>query len=244
MQVYFDGSGDFAKGDFLCLCGYAATGKEWEAFCADWNKKLAKHKIESVHMAEFMRREGAYKKHNWSIEERDGVLGEYIDLILKYVRYGIGLGFDLKHFRTMQASRERETKDPYYFCFRRAMEMMLPLSRATQSRVSVVFDDHEKYSADCYKFWKQLRTRIPEMKRRVSSITFADDIAFPPLQGADILAWSTNRTLNQMEAGVPLESHIARLVGKTPAGFDFQFETDYWDKARLEKEYVETARHQ
>ena len=242
VQAYFDESGHYSDNDFVCLTGYVATDEAWESFNDAWVKCLLKHGIRGIHMKDLMRLQGAYKDKRWSKEHRDDIVSEFISVMVKHTLAAFAVGFDAKYFRSLPPHDRAKVGDPHMFCFQRLMrritDTMAEAGRISQrrvdTRVSVIFDDHQHYSVECYKHWSSLRTTHPDMKHMIPSIAFADDEVFYPLQGADVLSWLSNQWLRGGRDVDKISRHLRELVQMHEGNAHFAFVDELWDKDELD----------
>ena len=86
--------------------------------------------------------------------------------------------------------------------------------------VSVICDDDEELALPTYKLFR-LAKKQNEIAKRVRGICFADDLAYIPLQAADLIANTFYRDKIRAESDPPLpESNIFKtLVGGTRVYF-------------------------
>jgi hypothetical protein len=238
VQAYFDESGHFADTDFVCLTGYIAEDAQWQAFCDAWKVCLRSHKVSSIHMKDFMRRQGQYVSLGWTDAERDDALSEFVNIIRANTWGAFAVGFDTKHFRTLPGLLQAKVGDPHMFCFQRLMRRVVDTLTASgyEPTVSVMFDDHQLYSRECYSHWSELRARQPEMRRRIPCISFGDDEIYFPLQGADILAWLSNRWLRDGRDTNRVSRHLGELLSEPLHGNGFALADELWDKTELERQ--------
>jgi hypothetical protein len=236
VHAYFDESGSQAGSDYICLCGYIAEDENWQMFCQEWGKQLRLDDIPYVHVANLMSRMGVYKSKTWTDGERDDLLSRYINIIRSNALAGFAIGFDAKHFRTMPSQTRQDTGDAHMFCFIRMMRNIVETLRgwSYEPSISIVFDDHQRYSPLYYSRWSELRAKHPDMKKRIASITFADDEVFYPLQGADILCWLSNRHLHGMSKNAPVSRHLGEVLQDPVQGFAFRYVQEFWDKNELD----------
>ncbi|MGD1018237.1 MAG: DUF3800 domain-containing protein [Verrucomicrobiia bacterium] len=238
VDAFFDESGHYADTDFICLAGYVAEDDGWLAFCKDWRERLRVNDIPYIHMKELMRPDGVYRGKGWSEAHRDDVLSEFITKIQAHTLAGFGIGFDAKYFRSLSTEdQEVLARDPHFFCFQRLMKRIVGqlLNWKYEASVSVWFDDHQKYSIECYKLWSALRVKHADMKSAIRSISFADDEYFYPLQGADILAWLSNRWLRDGRDLNKVSRHFREILNSSEKGYGFKFIDELWDKEAIDR---------
>jgi hypothetical protein len=189
-------------------------------------------------MKELMCRGGIYRDKGWSEEKRDDVLSEFITKIQTHTLAGFGIGFDAKYFRSLPKEDQKLlARDPHLFCFQRLMKRLVGqlVDWRYEASVSVWFDDNQEYSIECYKLWSALRVKHADMKRAVRSVSFADDEYFYPLQGADVLAWLSNRWLRDGRDLKKVSRHFREILNSHEAGYGFKFIDELWDKGEIDR---------
>jgi hypothetical protein len=92
--------------------------------------------------------------------------------------------------------RERLT-NPHYLGFEQVVREVVGLSNVSgqQHTIGLIVDDEQEYSIECYRLLAKLKLKNPDMRNRVTSLCFANDISYPPLQAADLLAYVTRQEL-------------------------------------------------
>lgn len=237
VQAFFDESGHYADTEFMCLTGYIAEDDGWEEFCAKWRELLRKYNIVSIHMKSFMGLRDEYKQLNWNEAQRDDALSEFIKIIQSYTLAGFGIGFDTKYFRSLTDPDRKLLGEPHMFCFQRLMNRTVTQLNEWKydPSISIIFDDHQKYSRECYSHWSALRVKHADMKRSIPSITFADDEFFYPLQGADILGWLSNRWLRDGRDLNKVSRHFGEILHSKASGYGFKFNDELWDKNEIDR---------
>jgi superfamily I DNA and RNA helicase len=58
-------------------------------------------------------------------------------------------------------------------------------------KISLILDDEEEKSIECYRLLKKLKRSLPDAKERIVSMCFSDDRAIAALQASDLFAYFT-----------------------------------------------------
>src|SRR5262249_31366713 len=70
------------------------------------------------------------------------------------------------------------------------------------SPISIVVDDDQDYSIECYRLLEVLRTHpdpvFSKVKERVHGMCFGNDKSYPAIQAADMLAYESRRLLLEL----------------------------------------------
>jgi hypothetical protein len=233
---YFDEAGHFrGSDDYLCMAGYFGGEQGWNSFTRQWGGLLKKHGISAVRVQDMIGFRGEYEKLGWTHEYRDKtVLPEFIKVIKDNLAAGLGVGVDLKYFKSMAPEAQKRIGDPYYLCFMRLIRLVIDTMRraGVEFPIAVIFDDAEEYSIKCYRLLSRLRKENAEVKALIGSITFADDSIYYPLQAADLLAYESLKELKQKAGGYKSREHFNDLI-TTDGGL--VYDSHFYDGEYLEK---------
>jgi hypothetical protein len=247
-MIFMDESGHFADQDYFCLAGYLASDAGWDALCQEWKILLDKHGIPGIHMREIMSEGGKSPAAKWKMQDKLNMLSEFILVIRKHIHTGFGVSIKAKHYREIIKTVHAELiktgiKKPkqfkaQVFCVARIVRQVLTYFTETlksDEKLCLIFDDSEHYSMSCYGFVSELKRRNAKAKEMISSITFADDSVFYPLQCADILAYAT---CNELKKGTPqwLDTNIFTALFKSedPA-YGLPYLGEGWDERNDEE---------
>lgn len=210
--VFLDESGHFTDSDYICLAGFMATNDDWNALCIAWRFLLReKWNLPAIHMKEIMSPLGKSPAASWDIERKVEMLRDFILIIRKYTSVGFGCAIDAKHYRKVvkdveiiahsQGLKTRPFK-AQVFCMvrvvRRIMDYLDEIKASEDDRkISLIFDDDEQHSRQCYSMFCELKKRRPKIKGTIVGICFADDVYCYPLQAADILSYAACNELKK-----------------------------------------------
>ncbi|MGH8013884.1 MAG: DUF3800 domain-containing protein, partial [Candidatus Binataceae bacterium] len=193
---YFDEAGKFHDKDGrICLVGFVSDGDRWNRFETEWFNLLAKHGFSAIHMNQFYSQSRA---RGWDETTANGVLAEFVDKIREHVQSGFGIAVDGKYFRHKFEVAGKPPRDPKRYYTHRLLKRIRdaysdpswhPLS------LSITFDEDEESAVACYQIISRLRRDHSDLRELVSSVGFANDVVFTPLQAADILAHLTRERL-------------------------------------------------
>jgi hypothetical protein len=241
---YFDESGGGTDNDFLCMSGYLANNSNFDALTDGWNEMLRKHRLHSLHLADFVAMEGPYSDLHWDGSKINEVLVDFISVVRRHTIAGIGVGVDAKTFRSL-AKANRKRISPQVFCFERILHLTMKRLEVWRwdQPVCMIFDDSEAYSMACYHSYCEVRRLHPEAKNRLAGIAFGNDEAFAPLQAADLLAYAVTVEQRRGEAAWSGPDRIFRdlLLDIDPA-FGKMYDSERWTKEALEEQGPDISR--
>jgi hypothetical protein len=241
LWAFFDESGKLARSDFICLCGYVCDDG-WKNFGTQWGDLLRRHGLPLLHLAKLMRKAEPFDKLTWTDEQRDAALLQYVGPIREHLFAGFGVGLDAKHYRSMPAKARKliGEDDAQDFAFYRVMRLLIEQLRAWGYRepISVNFDYTEDFSVKCIQSLAKLRSGRPEVKALISSIGFADDSVYYPLQAADMLAYGT---YGWMRGAAP--AYQAALIAPgTPDNRGPTYSSMFYSSTVLDETYAKLKR--
>jgi len=207
--LYADESGKFHKSDQVSFCGYLTHLTEWERISMEWISARLAWDVPPLHMADIMFPERA-KDNSWvAVKEkwkdtwekrRKEMLDEFAALIMRSHAACVGCSVDADHFRRMPDSKfKQDMRDPNFLSIHvvvmNALELVDRVAGGGKS-ISLVFDDDQEYATTIYKYVDDLRTHFP-IGKRIESICFVDDRAYPGIQAADMIAYETRDLLTK-----------------------------------------------
>lgn len=236
LWAFFDESGKLANSDFICLCGYICDDG-WNEFSVDWGELLKRHEIPLIHLAKLMRRAKPYEGLAWDAKKQDAVLREFVKPVRDHLLAGFGVGVDTKFYRSMPEDARKliGNEDAQDFAFHRLLKLVISQLHnwGHKEPISLNFDYAEDFSVKCVTSLARLRQQRQEVKDLISSIGFADDAVYYPLQAADMLAYGTNRKLREVAP-----DYFDLLVAEaTEANPGPRYWREHYDSASLRKLY-------
>ena len=100
----------------------------------------------------------------------------------------------------------------FYHVFMNALDRIERLS--PDAHLGIVMDEDREYAMKCYDVLDSVRIAFPRVEKKVDSICFSDDRAFPALQMADMIAYEARRLMRLQKAN-PMEPPSALFVSLT-----------------------------
>src|SRR5438445_472037 len=126
LQAWFDDSGKGQLPVFV-LAGYLARVGEWEAFSKSWQKILNREpRLQYIRAYEAFGLRNQFKE--WSENERNNRLLEFVPLIKSYSDKGIAIVIDHEHFaKIIKTAPAEPFKSPYNFAYHAALSFLVPI---------------------------------------------------------------------------------------------------------------------
>jgi hypothetical protein len=199
---FFDGSNTHDGAKVWSLCGFLGEETAFTELYDEWNRVLDKpcwpKRLSRFHMVDCVH--GDREFVGWSFAERLGMFGELASLIMAAPLAALGSIVITEDFAKLESAELALLKSEglgesldlsVQYIFQRS----IAATRATDEnrQIGFIFDDENPRTRNrCFSFYDLYRNRFvcdPWM----AGIGFGSSVKFPPLQAADILAYSTFR---------------------------------------------------
>ena len=203
LKAYFDGSKNDQAGS-ITLAAIAADEKLWLDFESQWKLVLVQRgNAPYAHMKEAMSLEGAFK--GWTPFDRNWLIAGLNDLITEFSgrhRFqGFACTVDLEAHERWK--RARSLPPPERLCarliFPKIMDWYGTFPDLIMDSMEAFFDRNEGFMHHISSDWNnpKIRRKYPVWSL-IKTIAPAHMKDTPPLQAADMLAWSRNRLANSL----------------------------------------------
>jgi hypothetical protein len=216
------------------MAGYIAHASMWVKFFTNWQQSLLKYGISSIHMRELIPIEGEYKQLGWTIQTRDAVIEEFINIIKACQLVGFGVGLDATFWRQIPKDVTRVHGNAQEFCFTRIIRLVIERLSAIgeEEGLSLIYDRDMTFAKTRLNLFEAIRRRDQRAARQLIAITFADTRYFLGLQAADILAWETRKQLVQRAGGHQPTKRYQQLFEAMP-DIELDYSGEFWDGSSL-----------
>jgi hypothetical protein len=189
---YHDPNGRVVFAGFLANQDeWIKLGLSWLTRLRTWNRNLSKtHPLKSeepfLHMTEL----------NQAHKRGDGdrgielLVNDLAHLIGEHVLESFANTVTAKEFKALGPTTVKRYRDPFYYAFEACIKSISDSdSLGPRDNAILICDDSDEYSVECLKAYRRLKTKIPDIVKRIPCITFGDDKQYPPLQVADMYAY-------------------------------------------------------
>jgi hypothetical protein len=123
----------------------------------------------------------------------------YLRVLSRHTLAGFGVALDARHYRQLPRDRKQLIGDgsPELFLFHRLMRKVIDVLDTWDhpDPISLTFDWRDDFANACLKPLTKLIRNKDEIRRRISSIGFANDEQYYALQAADMLCYGTKLQL-------------------------------------------------
>jgi hypothetical protein len=206
--IYVDDSGKFDNEncEYTSLCGYIGHVSEWGRVSQEWRNCLLRFQVPYIHMAPIMfpdtSRDETWKaiKAKWGSSwepKRELLLHDLGAIIRSSQIVCVGAVVDIAHFRSLPDSEFKRVvkENPLFLAFHQVVMRGIEKTEVIDrySPIGVIIDDDRESSLSCYKMLHNLKQTFPKVRERISSISFANDVAYPGIQAADMLAYESRK---------------------------------------------------
>ena len=236
LQAFLDESGKFKDKRVVSFCGFVSPLARVREFEEDWNGLLRDFELQCLTMKRALRRKIPFSPNTEakSAEERNKAFVPFIECIRKHFEMGVAITVDVDAYKKWSPQAKRRvggSDDPHYFAFLCAVTGASKYIKQ-DDKFSLVCDDDKATAMNCYRLYSRVKTVNPELKRKLVSITFADDDVFVPLQAADLLA-----SLCRLEAARQFHrdyyEYVPSFTALTGAGSRMYWGVSFYDTGRL-----------
>lgn len=202
---YYDGSGQSHDSKFVTLAGVIASASVWHSFNRQWRAVLQRYQLSEFHMTDAISLKKAFSPtFGWSHEKVQELIWELWAVFGRFratdqFRLGTNLvgsscTISMEDYRKAKAEL-RHLRSPEAICTQFCVGVT-PRdidSDIEHPEISLIFDQNENFRHPIYRNWQQCRSkRWAGWPRQIKMIEKASSSDTPPLQAADLLAWTMN----------------------------------------------------
>jgi Protein of unknown function (DUF3800) len=197
-QFYCDESGKYQKDPLTAFCGMCAIESRIREFDEEWRALLLHFELDALHMKKLSRTHedcGARFPKGQTIPEKIELLKPFADCINKYMQIGLIQAWDVKGYNALKMDAKKllgGSHDPYFLTFIRGMLELID-HVPEQDRIALICDDDLNNAWVAYLHYRAVGKAEGKIQQRMVAITFANDVYFPALQAADMLAFLTRQ---------------------------------------------------
>jgi hypothetical protein len=191
LHIYADES---YTGKASTLCGFIAAPEYWTNFSRRWNAVLNSYRAPYFHFREFVDKENRWKIPrnpylSWSEKRRESFLYE-LAIVLSEEAVPVGGTLDLKNFRT--SGLEGDTDEGLIYQFYTSVgDALIRHWPNFGGELLFVFDETD--NANWKATLNTIHRSLQNADNGVRDLHFKNDVTCPPLQAADLYAYSTRQ---------------------------------------------------
>jgi hypothetical protein len=238
---YFDGSGTDDTSPLCCVAGFVADLDAWVDFDNRWNAVLDKpewpNRVREVHMYDLAHAEKEFE--NWSYASRLALFGDSVGVITSSDIHALGSTVWVEDFDRLSDDEKQllafqKLGTPNDIAFQHMMQIVIGYTAekySDEKRVGVMFHTEPNLALRYHELYNHYVARFPRAERLSTPLAFGDSCDFPPLQAADLLAYTTFvwqlSFRNNPESYFPIEPAFLRMIqgmihGADGGGYDYE----------------------
>ncbi|HWB87224.1 MAG TPA: DUF3800 domain-containing protein [Bryobacteraceae bacterium] len=212
-QVHCDESGKLAD-DYVVFAAAVAEESDWRVISKQWNALLSGAGIHYLHMKEAMPLKGEFRDWKGHESDRDNLLESLAETAIRLVAYHVQSPMSTQAFRRLAQADQERLRDLYYCGFEGLLKVIVAGERAPEYRFNLFCDYSSEYADLTLKLYRRMRMH-QIYAHRFPSLTFADDMEFPPLQFADMLAYVRKQEYTRnLENCLPIIRRLSEILAK------------------------------
>ncbi|HEV2387090.1 MAG TPA: hypothetical protein VGS20_07510 [Candidatus Acidoferrales bacterium] len=198
-QFFCDEGGKYQSGKLVSFVGLIASPPRLKDFDEEWKATLHSYELPAFHMMELA---DVHSAHGPKFpRDRTGpqtieALEPFADCINKHLEVGLIQVWSVNAYVSMPTEAKARLggscNDPHYLAFIRGVLEAVNWIEAVD-RLSVVCDDDKAKAWDFYLHYRAICDAVPELRKKLVALTFAQDENFPALQAADMVAFLSRK---------------------------------------------------
>lgn len=220
IRAYFDDSGTHDGAPVVVMAGFVGADDQWDAFDCQWKALLAREGISRLHMTDLSA--GAGEFQGWESGRRDAVVHDFRQVIIDAGIAGIGHSVSRPdwdrhvtgHARALLGPAEQHLAS---FCIHDSVDYAK--SKHPGEPLAVIFDSGMAAWDDMMNAARIHLFAGSQDSSPLVSVTPAVNVAFTPLQAADMLAWETYKYAQEWiatDGKAVHRPHFLRMLEKAP----------------------------
>lgn len=189
---------------FMGIAGLLAWSDEWSALANRWGEI---QNIEQVpnpfHMVDFIHHNEKFSAKRWqSADERKRILTLFLDAVKQANVIPVSASVSLRDFHGLTEDQRKKLVSPYHIAFQevtfnlafaaanRALQTAQAREEFFENRIAMVYAKLKKFTGPAEQLWDAIKENNVAAGNWMSSYSPGEPADYPPLQAADIWAYS------------------------------------------------------
>jgi hypothetical protein len=229
---------------YMGIAGLLAWSDDWDRFAQEWQDYLNAENIpQPFHMVDFVHHSEDFSDRRWEEhDERMRILNQLLSMIERTQAMPVAAAVSLKEYNELTIEQQRMCRDPYYLAFQAvtsnlgfavgskdlglkvekarldviAEQMGLPIEEydyVSPASVSMVYAKFRGFTGPARELWDAIR-RANMFGHWMGSYTVGEPLEHPPLQAADIWAYSIGNVGERRESAKPEAGRALQVCTK------------------------------
>ena len=214
---------------FTGIAGLLAWSDDWIEISSKWREVQKREDIPNpFHMVDFVHHKERFLNERWkSREERERILRLLLDIISDVKVIPVSAAVSNKDFSDLSLDQREKMESPYHVAFQevtfnlafaaanQALQTAKEMQEFWNNRIAMVYAKLRGFTGPAEKLWYAIKEHYVAAGNWMSSYTPTEPAAAPPLQIADIWAYSL---------GHMMENHpVTKKTPKNEARIAFNF---------------------
>jgi hypothetical protein len=190
VSSFFDESGKFKDHEIISIGCVAAFNQHVEEFARNWGRLLHINGLKELTAKQALnhKRPLSAKVDAFGVRNRTDALVPFIDCMRKHLEVIVGCVVDVAEFKSLPPHFFQVFgKDPAYMAFVRCIQEVCHFTPSNDGIV-LCCDEDEETTLAFYRLYKQVKRKMPGLKRKLNAISFCDDRVLFGLQASDFVA--------------------------------------------------------
>lgn len=218
---------------YMGIAGLLGWSDNWKRFSEEWEACLTAENVpRPFHMVDFVHHSEKFSDSRWANQlERLRVLNLMLNVIERSDAIPVAAAISLNDYKNLTLEQQRKCRDPYYLAFQTVTSNLgfavgskdlsikieraradvdaekkgLPLEEwdyATPATVSMVYAKFRGFTGPAEELWNALKS-VNMFGYWMASYTIGEPTDHPPLQAADIWAYSIGNLGERRDAATP-----------------------------------------
>lgn len=206
---------------FMGISGLLAWSDEWIALSNEWRElQKAECVPNPFHMTDFVHHKERFSDYRWhSPDERKRVLRLFLNVIERANIIPVSAAVYLRDFNGLTEDQRKKLVSPYHVAFQevtfnlgfaaanRALQTAQQAEDFFGNRIAMVYAKLKKFTGPAEKLWEAVKQHNAT-GQWMGSYTPGEPADYPPLQAADIFAYSLGH-IQEKQKSAKEEAHIA-----------------------------------
>lgn len=219
------GHPDDPNKNFMGISGLLGWSDDWSALSSKWREIQKTECLPNpFHMVDFVHHKEKFSDWRWrSLDERKRVLGLFLDAIKTANVIPVSASVSLRDFNGLNEEQRGKLKSPYDVAFQevtfnlgfaaanRALQTAQAAEEFFGNRIAMVYAKLKKFTGPAEKLWEAIKEFNPAAGHWMSSYTPGEPADYPPLQAADIWAYTLGH-MQEKQASAKEEARMAFQV--------------------------------
>jgi hypothetical protein len=203
------------------IAGLLAWSDEWELLNNKWRLLQQRKNVPTFHMVDFVHHNEEFSDKRWeSADERKRILNLFLDVLKQTKVVPVSAAVSLRDFNGLSEEQQKKLVSPYHVAFQEvtfnlafaaansALQTAQQAEEFFANRVNMVYAKLKKVTGPAKELWEAVKKFNPAAGNWMGSYTVEEPRDCPPLQAADIWAYS----LGHMQERQPPKKEEARMA--------------------------------